>query len=278
MPDSIDLYVIHRLDRRQPPEALAAQLTDELSRTDPRDTVTRSRIETARAVLGDPQRRAAYDQQLDDPATPPITEQTLASLSGRPAPTAPRKALSKPVAAFVAITAVVVVVALVGIVVALVDRDGDKDSGTAATATPSSRPSASVSVSVPDSSSASPADDSTKRVGDTFELGGLRLIVSAAGPTDGLRCRSGANYYVDLSVRNETTVAQPIPTAAGSPLTTATGPVAGTCTIIGDDYDPAPATIEPNRSASLTLFYQVPYQHSVRAVVIDGEVTVTGTR
>ena len=88
MPD-IDLYVIHKLDRRQPPEALAAQLTDELNNTDPRDSLTRSRVETARVILGDPARRARYDRQLDDPGAPEITELTLAQLAGRPAPTAP---------------------------------------------------------------------------------------------------------------------------------------------------------------------------------------------
>ncbi|WP_156527318.1 hypothetical protein [Gordonia sp. 852002-51296_SCH5728562-b] len=85
----------------------------------------RSRIETARVILGDPQRRARYDRQLDDPSAPEITEQTLAQLSGRPAPTAPRRVLSKPVAALVAITVVVVVIALVGIIVALVNGGGD---------------------------------------------------------------------------------------------------------------------------------------------------------
>ncbi|UEA60668.1 hypothetical protein LK459_07500 [Gordonia otitidis] len=83
-------------------------------------------------ILGDPQRRARYDQQLDDPAAPPITEATLAALSGRPAPTAPRRVLSKPVAALVAITAVVVVIALVGIIVALTSGGDDKSTTNAA--------------------------------------------------------------------------------------------------------------------------------------------------
>lgn len=139
MPDSIDLYVIHRLERRQSPTELAAQLTSELNNTDPRDQLTRSRIETARVILGDPERRARYDRQLDDPAAPEITEQTLAQLSGRAAPTAPRRTLSKPVAAFVAITVVVVVIALVGIIVALVNSGGDDHTSKSATApTPAS--------------------------------------------------------------------------------------------------------------------------------------------
>lgn len=140
MPD-IDLYVIHKLDRRQPPEALAVQLTSELARTDPRDTVMRSRIETARVILGDPERRAQYDRQLDDPSAPEITEQTLAGLSGRPAPTAPRRVLSKPVAALVAITAVVVVIAVVGIIVAVTSGGGDDGKGdTKASPTAASSP------------------------------------------------------------------------------------------------------------------------------------------
>lgn len=88
MPGSIDLYAIHKLDRRHSPAELAAQLTSELTRTDPRDQLARTRIETARVILGDPELRARYDRQLDDPSAPEITEQTLAQLSGRPAPTA----------------------------------------------------------------------------------------------------------------------------------------------------------------------------------------------
>lgn len=148
MPD-IDLYAIHRLERRQSPTEMAAQLTSELNDTDPRDQLTRSRIETARVILGDPERRARYDRQLDDPAAPEITEATLAQLAGRPAPTAPRKALSRPVAALVAITAVVAVIALVGIIVAVTSGD-DHTSKSA---------SASNAGSAPASATPGPSDE-----------------------------------------------------------------------------------------------------------------------
>ncbi|WP_270484842.1 hypothetical protein [Gordonia jacobaea] len=130
MPD-IDLYVIHKLDRRQPPEALAAQLTAELNRTDPRDSLTRSRIETARVILGDPARRTQYDQQLNDPSAPAITEATLAQLSGRTAPTAPRRSVTaRPLAIVAAATVVLLVIGIV-LVVTLTGGDDDKDTTTA---------------------------------------------------------------------------------------------------------------------------------------------------
>lgn len=96
MPD-IDLYQAYGLDRRQPPEQLVAQLTGQLNTIDPRDQLTRNRIETARAILGDPARRARYDAQLADPSAPTIDEATLAAIAGRPVATAPRTGL---VAAF----------------------------------------------------------------------------------------------------------------------------------------------------------------------------------
>ncbi|ACY19874.1 heat shock protein DnaJ domain protein [Gordonia bronchialis DSM 43247] len=131
----IDLYQIYGLDRTHPPEALAAALTDQLNRVDPRDTLTRSRIDTARAILGDPQRRAAYDRQLGDPSAPSVTEEALARISGRPVPTAPRPSLraqfaSKQVRIVSAITAALALVLVVGITA--VACSGGGDSGTAA--------------------------------------------------------------------------------------------------------------------------------------------------
>ncbi|MGB3604379.1 MAG: hypothetical protein WBA38_12620 [Gordonia sp. (in: high G+C Gram-positive bacteria)] len=79
MPD-LDLYVIHNLNRRATSPELAAQLTARLN-TAP-DQITRQRLDIARSILGDPQRRVQYDAMLADPAAPTITEQTLAALSG----------------------------------------------------------------------------------------------------------------------------------------------------------------------------------------------------
>lgn len=86
-PPSIDLYRAYGLNRGMPPAEIGQRLTEILSST--QDPVARGRIETARAILADPLRRARYDAQLGDPNAPPITEQTLAQLAGRPAPTAP---------------------------------------------------------------------------------------------------------------------------------------------------------------------------------------------
>lgn len=91
----IDLYTVYRLDRRQSPEALGTQLAAAFNATDPRDTLTRNRIDTARAILGDPARRARYDAALADPTAPTIDEPALAAIAGRPAPAAPRTGVAQ---------------------------------------------------------------------------------------------------------------------------------------------------------------------------------------
>ncbi|OBA59250.1 hypothetical protein [Gordonia sp. 852002-10350_SCH5691597] len=150
----IDLYAVYRLDRSQPPEALAAQLTTQLNRTDPRDTLTRSRIDTARAILGDPQRRAAYDRQLGDPSAP-VTEEVLARIAGRPMPTAPRLSLreqfaSTQVKIVGAVTAALAIVLVVAITAVACSGGGDDastaTSGDASTANGGSRSSSASSL------------------------------------------------------------------------------------------------------------------------------------
>lgn len=135
---SIDLYRIYQLDRQQPPEALAQQLERQLVATDPSDSLTRGRIETARVILGDPSRRAVYDQQLGDPSGPPITEQTLAALAGRPVPAASPLTLSGLLAStqgkILAGGAAAVALILL-LVIAVAAISGDEDGGGAATAT-----------------------------------------------------------------------------------------------------------------------------------------------
>jgi hypothetical protein len=131
----LDLYLIHNLDRRAPSPDLAAQLTSQLNAA--ADPVARQRLDTARAVLGDPQRRQAYDAQLADPAAPPITEQTLAALTGRSAPVqAKSSAFARPrvlaaLAAFLGVLLIVVVSA-----VACSGSDDDSDNRTRDAATP----------------------------------------------------------------------------------------------------------------------------------------------
>ncbi|GAB05010.1 hypothetical protein GII30_02535 [Gordonia amarae] len=137
----IDLYAIYGLDRTHPPEALAAQLTAQLNTTDPRDTLGRNRIDTARAILGDPQRRAAYDAQLSDPSAPPITEQVLALIAGRPMPTAPRSGLAAAFATtrvrVLAGVAAALALALVVSITAIACSAGGDDSGNTASTTAS---------------------------------------------------------------------------------------------------------------------------------------------
>lgn len=148
---SIDLYRIYQLDRQQPPEALAQQLTERLSATDPSDSPTRGRIETARVILGDSQRRAIYDQQLVDPSGPPVTEQTLAALAGRPVPAAPSitrtnllaTTQGKILAGGAAAVALILLLAIVVVSVSGGDEDSGGDAVTATSGEGSSDGSAS---------------------------------------------------------------------------------------------------------------------------------------
>lgn len=116
----IDLYTVYRLDRRQPSEQLAAALTGQLNSVDPRDTLMRNRIDTARAILGDPARRGRYDQALADPAAPVLDEQALAAIAGRPVPATARSGLagafaSRQVRILSAITAALALVLVIGV-------------------------------------------------------------------------------------------------------------------------------------------------------------------
>ena len=133
MPD-LDLYSLHQLDRSRSSADLAAQLTAELDATNPRDNLARTRIETARAILADPQRRVRYDAQLADPAAPPVDEATLAHLAGRPVPiqrsglaAAFASTQSRVLAGVVAALALVLVVV---IVVVATSGGGDGDTST----------------------------------------------------------------------------------------------------------------------------------------------------
>lgn len=81
----IDIYTAHQLDRNRQSAELIQQLTEQLHRTDPQDSLMRGRVETARAILADPVRRHAYDAHLSDQYAEPITEEVLATMAGRAA-------------------------------------------------------------------------------------------------------------------------------------------------------------------------------------------------
>lgn len=86
----IDLYTAHSIDRSATCDDLAQQLTSQLESVDQYDLANRGRVETARAILSDPQRRASYDGLLTAPASH-IDEQVLASIASgaSSAPTQP---------------------------------------------------------------------------------------------------------------------------------------------------------------------------------------------
>ena len=129
----IDLYAIYALDRHQSPEVLVGELTAQLNTVDPRDTLTRNRIDTAKAILGDRQRRARYDAQLADPNAPSIDEVTLATIAGRSVPTAPRTGLAgtfaetkaRVLAGIVGVLALVLVISITAVSCSGEDSNGD---------------------------------------------------------------------------------------------------------------------------------------------------------
>lgn len=89
----LDLYRIYGLDPQAGAPELAQRLTSQLNATDPRDTLVRSRIKTARTILGGPQ-RAQYDQHLADPEAPTIDEGALAAMAGQSVPAPERSGLA----------------------------------------------------------------------------------------------------------------------------------------------------------------------------------------
>lgn len=129
----LDLYVIHNLDRRAPSPDLAAQLTAQLNTAT--DQITRQRLDVARTILGDPQRRQAYDAQLSDPQAPPITEATLAALAGRPTPAQAKPAPFAQPRVLAAVAAALGVL-LVIVVSAVACSGGDDDGDSSRDATP----------------------------------------------------------------------------------------------------------------------------------------------
>ena len=83
----VDYYAALGLDSRAPSHALLAQLSHRIAQTAPGPE--RHLMEQARAILGDPAKRATYDQRLRDPQAMPWTSAELHELAmaqpGRPA-------------------------------------------------------------------------------------------------------------------------------------------------------------------------------------------------
>ena len=139
----IDLYATHRLDPAAPPGVLLQQLDNEASQT--RDRLQRNRIATARAIVADPAKRAAYDRYLADPQAE-ITEETLAAISGRPVPTGGPLSGQRGVLAL-GILAGFLVLALVVVVVIVATTGGDDNAPANAAASSSAGAGAGASPS-----------------------------------------------------------------------------------------------------------------------------------
>lgn len=65
---SVDLYQDLDLDRSKSPSELAAELDYRLRGTSWEDRATHEQLTVARKILGDPSKRALYDDRLDDPS------------------------------------------------------------------------------------------------------------------------------------------------------------------------------------------------------------------
>lgn len=76
-----DLYESLRLDRSLRCDQLVTELDNRLAALGPQGGPRVPEMQTARAVLGCPDRRALYDTQLSDPAAPPITPDDIVALS-----------------------------------------------------------------------------------------------------------------------------------------------------------------------------------------------------
>lgn len=79
----IDLYQAFNLNPAFSPAELGQQLSEQLLRTDPANDRLRGQLEIARAILGDPTRRAAYDRRLADPYAEPMTPEVLGVLAAQ---------------------------------------------------------------------------------------------------------------------------------------------------------------------------------------------------
>lgn len=142
----IDLYDAFNLNRKASPNDLWRALTRQLDSANATDTTLRSQLETARAILSDPARKATYDAQLADSAAPPLDPAALQALAATPggAAAAAPAALSTsaaaasglasiPVLATIALALTVAVAAALGWVVTRDDSDGERSAMPAST-------------------------------------------------------------------------------------------------------------------------------------------------
>ncbi|OFT82348.1 hypothetical protein HMPREF3101_08075 [Corynebacterium sp. HMSC29G08] len=76
-----NLYDSLRLDRAKDAAALAQEIDQRIQAGSTRNPGGLEELQVARAVLGDPYRRSAYDQRLNDPNAPAMTPDSLRQLA-----------------------------------------------------------------------------------------------------------------------------------------------------------------------------------------------------
>ena len=76
-----DLYQALNLDRSKAPDEISAELSERLEKNELDNIGGREEVEIARAILGDPQKRTAYDSRLDDPNAPEVDVNALRQLA-----------------------------------------------------------------------------------------------------------------------------------------------------------------------------------------------------
>ena len=76
-----DLYQALNLDRSKAPDEISAELSNRLENNELDNIGGREEVEIARSILGDPQKRTAYDSRLDDPNAPEVDVNALRQLA-----------------------------------------------------------------------------------------------------------------------------------------------------------------------------------------------------
>ncbi|WP_026919786.1 hypothetical protein [Gordonia shandongensis] len=188
----IDLYRAFGLDRHASSDRLGQILAEQAAAADP---TVRHQFETARAILADPARRAAYDARLADPAAPELTPAALDEIASAPPTSAPAPSTSAPVmphtrrgrgVSVPVLTAIaaVLVIAVAAVGVFLISTDSDDRSTTDTQADTSRQADAPDESAAPDHSDAPAAPEPTAPVPGAYAAaGGPRPATAQPLPT-----------------------------------------------------------------------------------------------
>ena len=279
----IDLYQAFGLDRAAQPAELAAQLDRQLAATDPANQPVHQQITKAKAVLGDPRRRAEYDAMLAEPSAR-LDAADIDRIAGRSA------ARLTPTQRALAIVAGVTVLALivgVGLVVALTgggrgaDETASRPTHTVyETASPSAPASSSVEGSANGVTPVGPPSGvrpAGQPVTDAFNEITIAPAPAITAPTaeQQTTCAeqyrtTGLNARLDVALTSTSTshfgfvppfYSQSLRTAEGAEIT-------ATCQIV-NDADQARG-IAPGTTKRVSYFFTVPAGSKPTQVTISG--------